>query len=332
MSANSKCPRGISYFFAALLAACALVNASSVHAENWPSRPIKIIVPFAAGGAVDLVARLLQNEMGKELGATFIVENRAGGAGVPASEALVHAPPDGYTVALMSSNYASNAIMQNLSFDTIKDITPISKVIVNTVLILVPGDSPIHNLADLVKQAKAKPGTINYATPGFATAMHFAGELLKVRAGINIVHVPYRGAGPALNDLLGKQVPVAILGIGPTVPHIRAGKLRPIAITTEKRTKLLPDVPTVAESGYPGFSSGEWFAMIAPKGLPPEIAKKLHDAAAKAIFAPAIVEKLEKVGLEPTSSTPEELRAFLVSETQRIRDTAEKAHMLEQKK
>lgn len=333
MAAISKCPRAISILSGALIAVCALLTSGQLsRADDWPARPIKIIVPFAPGGAVDIVARLLQDEMGKTLGTTMIVENRAGGAGVPASEALIHAPPDGYTVALMSSNYASNAVMQpNLSYDTIKDITPISMAVINTVLILVPQDSSIHSLADLVAQAKAKPGTISYATPGFGTAMNFAGELLRSRANINLVHVPYRGAGPALNDLLGHQVPVAIMGIGPAMPFITAGKVRPIAITTEKRSKNLPNVPTVAEAGYPGYRFGEWFAMIAPKGLPPEIAAKIHAALVKAIYSAPVTAKLDKLGLEPTSSTPAELHNFLVSETERIRQIAHEAKMLEKK-
>jgi tripartite-type tricarboxylate transporter receptor subunit TctC len=334
MPAISKCVRTIAVAFAALTAVMALVaSPSPARAENWPTRPIKIIVPFAASGAVDLVARFLQDDMGKALGTTMVVENRAGGAGVPASEALINAPPDGYTIAIMSSNYASNAIMQpHLPYDTIKDITPISMVVINTVLILVPADSPIHTLADLVAQAKAKPGTISYGTPGFATAMQFAGELLRSRANINILHVPYRGAAPALNDLLGHQIPVAIMGIGPALPFIKSGKLRAIAITTEKRSQALPDVPTVAEAGYPGFHFGEWFAMIAPKGLPPDVAKKIHDAFVKAIETPAVKAKIEKIGLDPTSSTPEELHKFLVSETERIRQIAVEAKMLGQKK
>lgn len=334
MTALSKCPRTISLLSAALIAVGALLTVpSSLRAETWPSRPIKIIVPFAPGGAVDIVARLLQDEMGKTLGTSMIVENRAGGAGVPASEALVRSAPDGYTIAIVSSNYASNAIMQpGLSFDTIKDITPISMVVINTVLILVPQDSSIHSLADLVAQAKAKPGAISYATPGFGTAMNFAGELLKSRAAINLIHVPYKGAGPALNDLLGNQVPVAIMGIGPAMPFITSGKVRPIAITTEKRSKNLPNVPTVAEEGYPGYRFGEWFAMIAPKGLPPDIAAKIHGAFLKAIESEAVTSKLDKLGLEPTSSTPEELHKFLVSETERIRQIASEAKMLESKK
>jgi tripartite-type tricarboxylate transporter receptor subunit TctC len=334
MPAISKCVRTIAVAFAALTAVMALVAPPSLaRAENWPTRPIKIIVPFAAGGAVDLVARFLQDDMGKALGTTMVVENRAGGAGVPASEALINAPPDGYTIAIVSSNYASNAIMQpHLPYDTIKDITPISMVVINTVLILVPADSSIHTLADLVAQAKAKPGTISYGTPGFGTAMQFAGELLRSRANINILHVPYRGAAPALNDLLGHQIPVAIMGIGPALPFIKSGKLRAIAITTEKRSQALPDVPTVAEAGYPGFRFGEWFAMIAPKGLPPDVAKKIHDAFVKGIEIPAVKAKIEKIGLDPTSSTPEELHKFLVSETERIRQIAVEAKMLGQKK
>jgi tripartite-type tricarboxylate transporter receptor subunit TctC len=219
----------------------------------------------------------------------------------------------------------------HLSYDTIKDITPISMAIINTVLILVPTDSTIRTLSDLVAQAKAKPGALSYGTPGFGTAMNFAGELLRSRAGINITHVAYRGAAPALNDLLGHQLPVAIMGIGPALPHIKAGQLRAIAITTEKRSKILPDVPTVAEAGYPGFQFGEWFAMIAPKGLAPDVARKLHDALVKALENPDVKSKIEKIGLETTSSTPQELHDFLVAETARIRQIAAEANMLDHK-
>ncbi len=323
----------ISALCAALLAVAALVvSASAASAENWPTRPIKIIVPFAAGGAVDLVARFLQNDMGKALGTTMFVEDRGGGAGVPASEELINSPPDGYTVALVSSNYASNAVMQpHLSYDPIKDITPISMAVINTVLILVPANSTIHTLSDLVAQAKAKPGALSYGTPGVGTAMNFAGELLRSRANINITQVPYRGAAPALNDLLGHQIPIAIMGIGPCLPYIKSGKLRAIAITTDKRSKFLPDVPTVAEAGYPGFSSGEWFAMIAPKGLPPDVTAKLHDALVKAIESPDVKARIENIGLETTSSTPQQLHDFMVSETARFRKTAKEAKMLEHK-
>ena len=215
--------RTISALCGVLIAIATLVASASVSlAENWPTRSIKIIVPFAAGGAVDLVARFLQTDMGKALGTTMFVDDRPGGAGVPASEVLIHSPPDGYTVALVSSNYASNAVLQpHLSYNTIKDITPISMAVINTVLILVPANSSIHTLSDLVAQAKAKPGALSYGTPGFGTAMHFAGEMLRSRANINITHVPYHGAAPALNDLLGHQIPTAIMGIGPALPYIR---------------------------------------------------------------------------------------------------------------
>ena len=325
--------RTISALCGVLIAIATLVASASVSlAENWPTRSIKIIVPFAAGGAVDLVARFLQTDMGKALGTTMFVDDRPGGAGVPASEVLIHSPPDGYTVALVSSNYASNAVLQpHLSYNTIKDITPISMAVINTVLILVPADSSIHTLSDLVAQAKAKPGALSYGTPGFGTAMHFAGEMLRSRANINITHVPYHGAAPALNDLLGHQIPTAIMGIGPALPYIESGKLRAIAITTDKRSKFLPGVPTVAEAGYPGFSSGEWFAMIAPKGLAPAVATKLHDALVKAIENLDVKTKIEKIGLETTTSTPQELHDFLVSETARFRQVASEAKMLDHK-
>ena len=320
------------FAFALLISASLAAATVGASAQTWPNRPIKIIVPYAAGGAVDIVARLLSEPMSKTLGTSVVVENRAGGAGIPASEAVVRATPDGYTMGIFSSNYLSNAVTQpHLSFNVVDDITPVSMVVINTVLILVPADSSIHTLKDLVDQAKAQPGTINYGTPGFGTAMHFAGELLKARAGINIVHVPYRGAAPALTDLLGQHVPVAIMGIGPALPYLKSGKLRAIAITTEKRSKILPNVPTVAELGYPGYRFGEWFAMIGPKGIPPEVADKIHAALVAAIKSQQIQTSFEKLGLEPTSSTPAELRDFMTSELARIRTIAAQAKMVEQK-
>ncbi len=253
----------------AFAGAVAFASTSPLHADSWPSRPIKIILPYAPGGAVDIVARLLQEPLGKTLGTSIVVENHSGGAGIPAAEDVVHATADGYTLGLFTSNYLSNSVLQHLSFNVIDDITPISVIIINTVLILVPETSPIHTLNDLIAAAK-KPGGISYGTPGFGTAMHFAGELLNQRADIKMVHIPYRGAGPALTDLLAGHIPVAIMGIGPAIPFIKSGKLRAIAITTAHRSKILPDVPTVAELGFPGYQAGEWFAMIGPKGLPPE--------------------------------------------------------------
>jgi tripartite-type tricarboxylate transporter receptor subunit TctC len=314
-----------------LLTAIALTaTTTSWAAETWPQRPIKIIVPFAAGGAVDVTARLLAEPIAKALGATIIVENHGGGGGLPASELLVRSPPDGYTISLVSVSYAANAVVQpNLSFDVINDITPISLAVINTVMILVPADSPYKNLQDLLDAAKAKPNTISYGTVGFGSAMHFAGELLNTRAGTKMIHVPYRGAAPALNDLLGGHLSVAILGIGPVLPHVRSGKLRALAITTAKRSQILPEIPTVAELGYPGYQSGEWFALIAPKGLSSEIQNRLHDAFVTAISSPEIKNKLEAIGLEATSTSPQELKEFLTSEVARIRLTAEESKMLE---
>jgi tripartite-type tricarboxylate transporter receptor subunit TctC len=303
---------------------------SPLRAEQWPSRPIKIIVPYAPGGAVDLVARLLQEPLGKNLGTSIVVENHSGGAGIPAAEDVVNAAADGYTLGLFTSNYLSNAVLQNLSFDVINDITPISVVIINTVLILVPESSPIHTLNDLIAAAK-KPGGVSYGTPGFGTAMNFAGELLNERAHINMVQIPYRGAGPALTDLLAGHIPVAIMGIGPAIPFIKSGKLRAIAITTANRSKILPDVPTVAELGFPGYQAGEWFAMFGPKGLPPEIANRIHAGLVTALEPKSIEARLNTLGLETVHTTPAETRAFFISELSRIRGIAEQADMIKNK-
>lgn len=307
-------------------------TASPLYAASWPNRPIKIIVPYAPGGAVDLVARLLQNPMGKTLGTNIIVENHSGGAGVPAAHLVVYAPPDGYTLGLFSSNYLTDSVLLHLKFNVIKDITPISEVIINTVLILVPEKSPIHTLKDLIAAAKKNPGGVDYATPGFGTAMNFAGELLNQRAHIKMVQIPYRGAGPALSGLLAGNVPVGIMGIGPAMPFIKSGKLRAIAITTGTRSKILPNVPTVAELGFPGFQAGEWFAMFGPKGMPPQIVNRIHAALVTALRSPDIQQKLRNVGLETTHTTPKQTRAFFVSELKRIRRIADEAGMVKKKK
>lgn len=318
---------------AVALAAAALglsITSGESQAQNWPQRPIKVIVPFAPGGAVDITARIIQEQMAKILGTTMIVENRAGGGGLPASEALVRAEPDGYTIAVVSASFASNAVVQtNLSFDVINDITPISLAVINTVLILVPADSRFKTLKDMIDEAKANPDKLTYGSVGFGSAMHFAGELLNSRAGIKMVHVPYRGAAPMLNDLLAGQLPVGIIGIGPTLSSVRAGKLRALAITTAKRSRILPDIPTVAELGYPGYQSAEWFALIAPKGVPPAIQSRLHAAFMTAIELPEVKTRLEQIGLEPTSSTPAGLKDFLADEVKRLRTTADQTKMLE---
>jgi tripartite-type tricarboxylate transporter receptor subunit TctC len=298
---------------------------------SWPGKPIKIIVPYAPGGAVDATARLLQEALADDLGQPILIENRAGGAGVPASEALVRAAPDGYTLGLFASAWAANATLQkNLSFDPVKDITPITVVANSTTLVLVHPISPIKSLRQLVAEAQAKPGQIPFASSGVGTAQHFAAELFKLRAKVDMLHVPYRGAGPALNDALGGQVQVSFLGIGPTKPHVEAGRLRALAITTGARSKILPDVPTVAEQGYAGFDHGEWFGIIAPAALPPEITSRLHAAVVRVVKSAKFGEKLALLGIEPVSQSPAEFAAFIGREIERLRVIIQETRMVVQ--
>jgi tripartite-type tricarboxylate transporter receptor subunit TctC len=312
------------------LAGAALPSASAQDAA-WPSKPIRIIVPYAPGGAVDATARLLQETLGDELGQPILVENRAGGAGVPASETLVRAAPDGYTLGLFASAWAANATLQkNLSFDPIKDITPITVIANSTTLVLVHPSSSFRSLKELVEEGRARPGQIAYASSGVGTAQHFAGELFKLRAKVDLLHVPYRGAGPALTDALGGQVPVSFLGIGPTRPMVEIGKLRALAITTGARSKILPSVPTVAEQGYPGFDHGEWFGVLAPAGLPADITTKLHAAVVRVVNSPKFVEKLALLGIEPMSQSPAEFKAFIGSEIERLRAIIQETKMVAQ--
>lgn len=308
----------------------ALVTAgmpSVAQEARWPSKPIRIIVPYAPGGAVDATARILQEQLAEELGQTIIVDNKAGGATIPASEALVRSAPDGYTIGVFGSAWAANAsIQKNLTFDPIKDITPISQLANSTTLLLVHPSSPYQTMAQLIAAAKAKPGELSYASTGVGTAQHFAAELFQHRAGIKMIHVPYRGAGPAVTDALGGQIPISFIGTGPTKPLVDTGKLRALAVTTDPRSKILPNVPTIAEQGLKDFNHGEWFCVIAPAGLQANITSALHAAVTKIVRSPRFSERVAALGAEAqASNTPDDFKKFVISEIERLRQLVQEA-------
>jgi tripartite-type tricarboxylate transporter receptor subunit TctC len=301
-------------------------GASSADAQQWPNKPIRWLVPVAAGGATDVVARLLQEPVAKRLGTSIIVENRPGGAGIIATQAAVMAAPDGYTMTLIFTSHAVNPAMQpKLPYDSSKDITPIAFFWRAQLAVSVLVESPIKSLADLIDAARKDPGRLAYGTGGVGTGAHLAAALLTDVANIKLTHAPYRGAAPALNDLLGGQVPILVSNVSALPMHIEAGRVRPLAVTGAQRSAVLPTVPTVAELGYPSYEATEWSGLIGPANLPPEVASRMNAAINEAIQQPAVAEQYRKMGLETILMSPGEFRAFLDTETAKFSELIRKS-------
>jgi tripartite-type tricarboxylate transporter receptor subunit TctC len=298
------------------------------HAETWPTKPIRLVVPVAPGGATDVTARLLQEPLGKALGVPIIVENRPGGAGVIATDWVVHNPPDGYTFAIVYTSHAGNpALLGSLPYDSIKDITPVAFVWRAYLAFSVQKDVPIKNLAELIAAAKAEPGKLSYATGGVGQASHFAGARLEQVAGIRLTHVPYRGAAPALSDALGGHVPILVSNISVAAPEVANGRLRPLAVTSPERSAIFPDVPTVAESGFPGYQISEWFGVIGPAGLPDDIVTRMNQAINDAARTPNVVAKFDTMGLVVTLTTPAGFKDILAEETKATTEIIRKGNI-----
>lgn len=298
-----------------LSCAFALVAAGTAHAQ-WPDHAIRFIVPFTPGGGTDTVSRNLADKMARETHWNFVVENKAGAGGNIGLDAVAKSRPDGYTVGMgQTSNLAINpAIMPSMPFDATRDFTPVALVAGVPMLIVVPASSPYRTLADLVAGARAKPGELRQATPGLGTVGHLAGELLASRAGYRILIVPYKGASPALTDLMGGQTDFMMATPQGSVPLIAAGKLRALAVTSAQRVAALPDVPTVAESGYPGFAAVDWKVLVAAAGTPADIVERLNAAINAALKTPAMLEQLNAEGSSPLGGSPEDARKYVLSE------------------
>ena len=301
------------------VAVAVLLAASVAHGQQgFPSRPITLIVGFAAGGATDTAARIIAKKLTENLGQTVIVDNRAGAGGNIAHQQIATAAPDGYTILLGSVGPLAVAphLVKDLPYDPQKDIAPLTMgVVFPNVLVVNPG-VPAKNLKEFVALAKAKPGTIEYGSTGVGSASNLAGELLKQRAGIDLTHVPYKGGGAAMPDILGGRIASYWSPPSTALPHIQSGKLRPLAVTGLTRSPSLPDVPTVAESGYPGFEATNWYAFVAPGKTPTEILDRWNRELVKVLNTPEVREKLLEHGLEPHPGTREELAAYIRKETQ----------------
>ncbi|HSV83394.1 MAG TPA: tripartite tricarboxylate transporter substrate binding protein [Ramlibacter sp.] len=306
-------------FLRSCLAAIAVVAGAAstlpAAAQSWPTKPIKLIVASAPGGNIDLIARVLGDKLSASLGQPVVVENKAGAAGNIASELVAKAPPDGHTLLVVATSHSTNLhIYPKLSFDPVKDLTPVSQLGTSYFALVVAPSSPLNAVRDLVAMAKANRGRVDYASAGVGQANHLGMELLKNLAGIQMVHIPYTSMGAATTALMGQQVHASILSLPAVIPAAKTGKLKVLAVTGPKRSEQLPNVPTVAEAGYPAYAVTGWTGLLAPAGTPPAIIEKLHQETVKALRSPDAVERLHMGGLEPVASSPKEFDAFIKAE------------------
>jgi tripartite-type tricarboxylate transporter receptor subunit TctC len=286
-------------------------------ADDYPARPVHIIAGFSAGGGVDITARLIGQWLSERMGQSFITENRPGAGGNIGTEAVVHAQPDGYTLLLSTVPNAVNATLyDNLNFNFIRDIAPVAGIIRVPMVVLVNPSVPAKTVPELIAYAKANPGKVNMASAGYGSAPHMAGELFNVTAGVNMVHVPYRGQGPALTDLLGGQVQILFATTPGTTDYIATGKLRALAVTTASRTEMLPDLPPVGDF-VPGYEASQWYGMSAPKSTPAPIVDRLNKEINAALADPRMKSRFADIGGEPLPGSPAEFGKLIAEETEK---------------
>jgi tripartite-type tricarboxylate transporter receptor subunit TctC len=300
----------------AIGASLALV-AAWASAQTYPAKPIRIVVPFPPGGATDILARDVAQKLSEAWGQQVIVDNRPGAGGNIGSELVAHSAPDGYTLEMGTvGTHAINAsLYAKMPYDHVKDFAPVILVAgVPNVLVVNPA-VPANSVAELIAYAKANPGKLNFASSGNGTSIHLSGELFKVMAGVQMTHIPYKGSAPAMQDLLGGQVQLMFDNLPPSLPQIKAGKVRALAVTSLTRAPALPDVPTVAEAGLPGFEASSWFGILAPAGTPPAIVARLNAEIAKWLATPEAKEKLSKQGANAAGGTPEDFAKHIAAET-----------------
>ena len=312
-----KCVARARDVLGALLLGTALLASLTVQAEPYPTRLIKIIVPYAAGGAVDIVARTIGQPLAEALKQPVIVDNRPGASANIGMEMAAKAAPDGYVLLMASNGIATNmALFPNLTFDGRRDFAPIAKIGYAPLVIVVPVSSPVKSLKDLIAMAKAEPGKLTYASAGNGSSGHLAGELLKSTAKIDVLHVPYKGGAPAITDLLGERISFMPINPVEVMAHVRGGRLRALAVASDKRFLLLPDVPTVTEAGLSGYEASVWWGLVAPAKTPPEIVQQLNAEINKALANPANANKLSDLGVVVTPGTPDQFAAFIKSQTE----------------
>lgn len=286
-------------------------------AAAYPDRPIRMIVPYSAGGGADNTARVIAQRMSASMGQQVVIDNRPGAAGVIGEEAVAKSTADGYTVLYDASAFAVNPSLRKMSFDPLKDLVPISLVATAANILVVPPNAPYKNVKDFIAYAKANPGKLTFASAGAGSGSHLAGELLNAKAGIDLLHVPYKGGAPALTDVMGNQVSAYFGNVASTLNYAKGGKLKALAVTSLKRNPGLPDTPTLAESGLPDFEVLEWNGVWVPRGTPPEVVARLAKEVQEAVADPHVQEKLRQMGLEPVGNSPQQFGKFVQNEAAR---------------
>ena len=302
-----------------LLCALALLAAHCAGAQNYPNQPIRMISPFPPGGSVDIMARLISEPLAHELGGKIVIDNRSGASGNIGMEAAARAKPDGYTLVLNTIPLATNqALFDKLCWDPVKDFAPIGMVATAPHVLVVPGKSKVTTVAELVKAARANPGKLNYASAGVGTTFHLCAEIFKDSTNTFILHVPYRGGGPALLDTLAAQVDMSFPTLSAALPHVKAGTLRALAVTDTTRSKLLPDVPTMQQAGVKDFQFTQWLALLAPANTPRDVVQRVNGALRSALSSKEMTEKFNQQGFDAYLTTPEEAGKFIAAEVQRF--------------
>jgi len=311
----SSHPFGSRMFFLLVVAMAMVLPVDRAHAADYPDKPIRLVVGFAAGGATDLFARIVAQKLQDRMGQSVIVENRPGAGGTIASSVVAKAPADGYTIDVVSASHAINATLYpSLPYDSVADFVAIGTVAVAPNVLVVHPSLPVNNLAEFIALAKAKPGTMNLASAGTGSSSHLAGELFKSMAGINLVHVPYKGTGESIRDLISGQVQATVDAVSALLPHINSGALKVLGVGDPQRTPKLPNVPTLSEAGVPGYAYFAWVGLVAPARTPPEVIRKLNAELAVVLKSPDVEKKIDDLGARTFVSSAAEFDALIKSE------------------
>lgn len=295
-----------------------LAFAAGAQAQTWPSKAVRFIVPFPPGGSTDVAARTVADKLTHALGAQVLVENRAGGGGAIGTVEAARAAPDGYTLLFASDPVITlHLVVKNMQFDMQRDFIAVTQVTTQPIAVAVHSSLPVKDVQELIAYAKANPGKLSFAHSGTGSGQHMSGELLKKMAGIDMVHVPYKGGGPAVQDLVGGQVPVGVLGSTPLIPHHKAGRIRIIAFTSKERFPPMPEIPTLHESGLAGFDTTQWLGILAPKGTPADIVDRVYAETRKALELQDVKERLAQAALQPVGNSPKEFEALIRADLER---------------
>ena len=294
-----------------------LLAAGAAQAQSWPAKPVRFVVPYPPGGSTDLTARTVADRLTRSLGQQVVVENRSGAAGAIGTTEVARAQPDGHTILFAADTVITLHLVAKVQFDVQRDFVPITMATIQPIAVAVHPSLGVGSVRELIAYGKANPGKLSFAHSGTGTGQHFSGELIKKMTGIDMVHIPYKGGGPAVQDLVGGQVPLAVMGSTPLIPHHKAGRIKILAFTTKERFPSMPDIPTLHESGLAGFDTSQWLGLLAPKGTPASVVARLHTEAAKALAMPDVRERLAGAALQAVGNSPGEFQAQIDADIER---------------